>query len=167
MSVQVTDDSACSFWPTVTTSDSNGSGYHGAGGTDLRTKAKEWWPTSTVNGNHNVAGMTPTSGNGLETSAKQWATPTARDWKDTGNNVNYQRLADKSRLAGQVMVFSLPDLTPIGQPFTRDCGQRRLNPLFVEWLMGLPEGWISLEQRNCTCSAMELSRFRQRLHCRH
>jgi hypothetical protein len=27
--------------------------------------------------------------------------------------------------------------------------RRRLNPLFVEWLMGFPEGWISVEPINC------------------
>lgn len=34
---------------------------------------------------------------------------------------------------------------------------RRLNPKFVEWLMGLPEGWT-----DCGCSAMALSRFKRR-----
>lgn len=110
------------------------------------------WPTPTVNGNHNVRGMSLTSGDGLETSVRQWATPATRDYKDTGANVNWQAIADKTRLPGQAMVWdaesSHQDKTPTGQPLIHDTGQQRqLNPRFVEWLMGLPEGWISLEPR--------------------
>lgn len=37
------------------------------------------WPTPTVTGNHNVKGLSPTSGDGLATAMKNWATPRAED----------------------------------------------------------------------------------------
>lgn len=107
-------------WPTPSTSDTNGAGHHGDGAMDLRT------------------------------TVRQWATPATRDYKDTGANVNWQAIADKTRLPGQAMVWSAESLhqdkTPTGQPLTHDSGQRQLNPVFVEWLMGLPEGWTSVER---------------------
>ena len=101
------------------------------------------WPTPTVNGNHNLAGMSPTSGDGLETKAKQWPTPNARDWKDGRLNAEYTNARPLNEVA---TAFSPPGLTPTGQQSPPDSGPRQLNPLFVEWLMGLPEGWTSVEQ---------------------
>ena len=62
-----------------------------------------------------------------------WATPTSRDYKDSGPNTNYQHAAEKVRLAGQVVVRSQDE---VGS----------LNPDWVEaHLMSLPEGWTRLE----------------------
>lgn len=54
---------------------------HGQGGLDLQTAVK-LWPTPTVNGNNNVKGSSPKSGDGLSTAVKRehWPTPTAFDW---------------------------------------------------------------------------------------
>jgi hypothetical protein len=41
------------------------------------------WPTATVKGDHNRAGLSPTSGDGLAVAAKRWATPTAADSEGT------------------------------------------------------------------------------------
>ena len=60
-------------------------------------------------------------------------TPTARDYKDSGEKVNYKKLADKKRLAG-VLVESC-----------RGTGKASyLNPFFVEEMMGYPVGWTDL-----------------------
>lgn len=59
------------------------------------------------------------------TASGSWPTPTARDWKDTGPNVNYDKLRRKFRLAGFVN----------GPP----------NPPWVEWLMGFPIEWTDCE----------------------
>ena len=65
--------------------------------------------------------------------AKRWATPTARDHKDIGKNTNYQRLAKKSILAGQVVIKDQDT-------------EASLNPAWSErYLMSLPEGWTLLE----------------------
>lgn len=81
-----------------------------------------------------------------------WPTATARDWKDDGANVNWLRLASKTRLAG-VAVHSCLDgpLAPLmsmhgEKSWLSDHGSRHrsLNPLFVAWLMGWTwwlEGW--------------------------
>ena len=53
-------------------------------------------------------------------------TPTARDYKDSGPNVNYPALKKKARLAGHL------------------CGPP--SPLFVEWLMGFPPGWLGFDR---------------------
>lgn len=59
-------------------------------------------------------------------------TPTARDWKDTGQNSNYKRMAEKSILSGVVMMKQ----EKVGG---------KLNPDFVEFLMGYPLGWTEIE----------------------
>ena len=43
------------------------------------------WPTVTVNGNYNRAGLSAKSGDGLATAVARWPTPNARDWKDGGS----------------------------------------------------------------------------------
>jgi len=62
-------------------------------------------------------------------------TPTARDWKDTGQNTNYTRMAKKSILSGVVMMKQ----KKVGG---------RLNPEFVEFLMGYPLGWTEIETKD-------------------
>ena len=55
-------------------------------------------------------------------------TPTSRDWKDSGENMNYKKAAEKKRLAG---VLNHTHSNLIGEGTT-------LNPQFVEIMMGLP-----------------------------
>tara|TARA_R110002012_G_scaffold44698_1_gene119492 strand:- start:112 stop:747 length:636 start_codon:yes stop_codon:yes gene_type:complete len=64
-------------------------------------------------------------GSKLEESVAMVPTPTARDYKDNGLNTNYQKAKEKNRLAG----------TAGGS----------LNPTWVEWLMGYPNGWTDLK----------------------
>jgi hypothetical protein len=61
-------------------------------------------------------------------------TPTSRDWKDSGENMNYKKAAEKKRLAG-VLNHTHLDLT--GEDTT-------LNPAFVEEMMGFPLGWTQI-----------------------
>ena len=46
--------------------------------------AFSFWPTATVNGNHNRKGLTATSGDGRATAARQWPTPTVNDSRNDG-----------------------------------------------------------------------------------
>jgi hypothetical protein len=62
-------------------------------------------------------------------------TPAARDYKDFGPNVDYQKVAAKSKLAGVVMINQQD--YPAQQSGS-------LNPDWVEWLMGVPTGWTDL-----------------------
>ena len=61
-------------------------------------------------------------------------TPTARDYKDAGPNVNYKKAAKKSRLPGVVVT----SLNAIGEA-------TYLNPSFVEEMMGYPAGYTDLK----------------------
>jgi hypothetical protein len=61
-----------------------------------------------------------------------YPTPTARDWKDTGINSNYKRMAEKSILSGTVMMKQ----KKVGG---------KLNPEFVEFLMGYPLNWTKID----------------------
>ena len=61
-------------------------------------------------------------------------TLTAREHKDSGPNVNYHKLAKKSRLSG-VLVLSCSH--QLG-------GATYLNPCFAEEMMGYPAGWTDL-----------------------
>jgi hypothetical protein len=61
-------------------------------------------------------------------------TPTTRDYKDAGPNVNFQKVASKSKLSG-VVVMSCQA--------TGDATY--LNPCFVEEMMGFPVEWTALK----------------------
>ena len=124
------------------------------------------WPTPTVKGNYNKKGLSAKSGDGLATAvnkARMWPTPMARDYKDTGQNTNYEALAKKGKLAGAVMWptpmahearLGYQDRSR-GKKGTQESlttkvinnlGGRQevsgqLNPEWVEWLMGFPIGW--------------------------
>lgn len=72
------------------------------------------WPTCTVHGNDNRAGLSPTSGDGLQTAAKDWA---------------------RSHLAALTSKDG-PECLRYDPTLHRLC----LNPAFVEWLMGWSDG---------------------------
>lgn len=76
------------------------------------------WPTPTVNGNNNRAGLSAKSGNGLATAVRMWPTP--RQQSSTGVSNHGEGGPDLQTVAG---------------------GQ--LNPDWVEQLMGFPEGWTN------------------------
>lgn len=115
------------------------------------------------------------SGTTLTDFIRTWPTPTARDHKDTGENTNYQRIADRSGLAGVVQVREPSWPTPVARDAqsylkvkrgsgSQESGMERipplavavspdgppanggqLNPTWVEWLMGFPTAWTVCE----------------------
>lgn len=95
----------------------------------------------------------------LANQVSLWQTPNARDWKsETGSENNtYDKSPNLSR-----QVYRLSHQDPVTQdgPTSSECDQtslqpsvsmkprlltRRLNPRFVEWLMGFPLGWTELD----------------------
>ena len=76
------------------------------------------WPTPTVNGNNNRAGLSAKSGDGLATAVRMWPTP--RRQSSTGVSEHGEGGPDLQTVAG---------------------GQ--LNPDWVEQLMNFPEGWTN------------------------
>jgi hypothetical protein len=78
--------------------------------------------------------------------AEHWQTPNARDWKsETGSeNNSYDKPPNLSR---QVYRLSRQDQPIPDGPTSSPTGRtslQRLNPRFVEWLMGFPIGWTEL-----------------------
>ena len=92
----------------------------------LRTSATDsgLWPTPTVSGNYNRKGASKHSGDGLATRVRNFATPTARDWKSGKAS---QATMDRN-----------------SRPLSEQIGGS-LNPTWVEWLMGWPLGWTDLQ----------------------
>ena len=88
------------------------------------TQAVQMWPTATVNGNHNRKGLSKTSGDGLATAVKKCGTPKAQDSRHAKTD------RGKFNLGEQVAGI-------------HDGGD--LNPDWVEWLMGWPIYWTSLQ----------------------
>ena len=83
------------------------------------------WPTPTRCGNYNRKGLSKNSGDGLATAVKTWPTPKCQDSRAALTDRH------KSNL-GEVVHGGLETLP------TKTA---RLNPNWVEWLMGWPIGW--------------------------
>lgn len=115
-------ESGVTLLPTPTASDTNGAGSHGAGGLDLRTTVALLPPPRTAN-NENRQSETHAGarGNfhGLLTGQVSWGEYAAAisRWENIHGTV--------------------PEPT---EPGTK---RPRLNPAFVEWMMGLPAGWVT------------------------
>ncbi len=91
------------------------------------------WPTPTVKGNYNKKGLSPASGDGLATAVNRahWPAPCAMQRKGWAKNHN--RAQSDDRL----------DYT-IERQAAESGETGRLNPDWVEWLMGWPSGWTDL-----------------------
>lgn len=95
---------------------------------------KSLWPTPTVCGNYNRKGVSATSGDGLATAVKMWPTPQASDNRDRGN-LSTPAIARRVEIGKQVSLSMC--VSPMNG---------RLNPQWVEWLMGWPIGHTDLKQ---------------------
>ena len=113
---------------------------------DLQDQVRDvrLYPTPIVCGNNNRKGASKTSGDGLETVIQRmtYPTPLASDWKDRGNldNPCVQRRLEKFKQITLSMIVQ----TPSGQ-MTPQMQKARLNPNWVEWLMGWTIGWTDLK----------------------
>lgn len=117
------------------------------------------WPTPTVCGNNNRKGLSKTSGDGLATAVLRYPTPNCSGM-DGGSN---SRKANKRRGIHQ-MLYPTPTChdtkanISLRQNHQNGLGEvvhggletpptktARLNPNWVEWLMGWPIGWTDLK----------------------
>lgn len=128
-------------WATPLGRDGSGAG-HSSNDRDLQREVKNW-PSPNVSSIDNRKGASPTSGDGIQTAAKAWATPDAS--VGTGYNQSASPGASiRPQLAAQAASCGPPDPTTgnSGEESTPVTGPRsQLNPAFVEWLMGYPDGW--------------------------
>ena len=88
----------------------------------------------------------------LETAVKRWPTPTARDWKDGGYCPNVEVNGLLGRAVWPTPTTKANQAAPSIQSRGQACRNLRaatnggaLNPTWVEWLMGFPDGWTDLE----------------------
>jgi hypothetical protein len=133
-----TSGNASGFWQTPVADDAanRAVGKWNSRG-EPKLSAQVMFPTPTVCGNYNRKGLSATSGDGLATvvQAKTYPTATATAYK--GWSPNHNRASTDDRLDYTVERESfLP-----GQPTP----PMRLNPDWVEWLMGWPIGHTALK----------------------
>lgn len=123
--------------PTPTGSDTNGAGQHGNGGIDLRT-AVTLLPTTTTQDAANNGGPSQFGRNTrpLNTEVLLLPTPAVNDMGKASRWGDYA-----AAIARWESVIRRPAPAPT-EPTGRD-GAHRLSPKFTEWMMGLPEGWIT------------------------
>lgn len=147
------------LWPTITahTPDMESNGPNGHSGTYLAGKVKQWGTPAANDANKtphcevnsNQAGLAKSVGLEMQ---KQWGTPTARDHKSGRGNEERE----------------YKELTPMVE--RTQAG--KLNPRWVETLMGLPVGWVmpsckspvTIELTNCAFSATESFQQQQSEH---
>lgn len=82
--------------------------------------------------------------NGLTARALAWPTPTARVSGDGETPTTWDARNNRGAIRGAPLTITALRHSGTG------C---LLNPRFVEWLMGLPTGWVSLDALNCERSA--------------
>ena len=111
----------------------------------------------------NAAAEAPNLGSNIKNGPKsllaqaQWATPVASDdgKKVTSASLQPGLIGQSSDFAGRL------DPEKTGRLSLNAYGRPRLNPRFVEGLMGCPIGWTSLVATNCTSWATASSPSRQ------
>lgn len=137
-------DSLAKMWPTTTTSDakmSGAQGYSSEGhhaGTTLTDAAIRNW--STPRANERQQQNSANAGEALSKQTKSWPTPATRDYKcPNGPEHLAKERGHHDQLPNAVILSGLPDPTATGAESIP--GTSRLNPAFVEWLMGWPEDW--------------------------
>tara|TARA_Y100000015_G_scaffold36230_1_gene37353 strand:- start:60 stop:515 length:456 start_codon:yes stop_codon:yes gene_type:complete len=100
---------------------------------------KKMWPTPRVTGQENLDTLIKRKGlkkalqHNLTAAVQMWPTPRASEYKDTGpvGSKSHSHMQEKKYLCAAVKD---PE-QPLGM----------LNPQWVEWLMGYPEGWTDLK----------------------
>lgn len=92
------------------------------------------WPTPTVKGNHNRKGASPTSGDGLAVAVAKFPTPRAIDGRSKGNGPRPDTLTGATTYKdGERIMVSTSSGEVTG----------KLNPRWVDWLMGYPIDWTA------------------------
>ena len=148
---------------------------------DLPREALSWmttlWPTPTSSVDSGSAKYSIESGRHAGTTltdaVQLWPTPAARDVKGANSPESQRTRAFAKTANGQQLpnyiahFWCPPDQTMrVAGPPPSPSGPispQRLNPAFVEWLMGWPEGWSSAHSDSAS-SAMASTRWQQQWH---
>jgi hypothetical protein len=146
---QITIAEQAEHWPTP---DANTSSYsNGVMGPNIREMATNWQTPATDS--FRSRGGDRKEEPGLDQQARMFPTPAARDYRTPNKTPDAERRENKKGPQLQNFVAHHLDLTsppvppiPAGQKSSQNSPPlpRRLNPRFVEWLMGFPIGWTEL-----------------------
>jgi hypothetical protein len=129
----------------------------GKGGRDLTSETQNW-ATPKHQDSHGGSGKNVQGGPSLtdQVKDKAWPTPRSRDWKGSGPTVirkdgksrmdQLDTAAEQSQLGpqGPQTLKDGPEYLPSDQTSPQPSPKRLLSSRFVEWLQGLPQGWVSL-----------------------
>jgi hypothetical protein len=139
--IQMTLDMAVRMWPTPSAMDGMRAGK--------ADDPQEWLVRSKEKAKHGIRLHLP-----LNVAVKRWPTPTTQDFKGRGPNSRQQGLPDKVRRfptpSAQMAKHANPteweleNREKIQKQLHIEVGGQ-LNPDWVEWLMGWPIHWTSLE----------------------
>ena len=158
-SARLIRESESSSWPTTTTRDwkdtmntvppSIGKTRGLTLGNAVAKELKKNWSTPTVMDTANIQKPRKKNPSGgqkppLCQEVKNWPTATARDWKGCGNAIT--RKDGKHRIDNleAVIKYGHPDRDNPNTNGKNQGSQGKLNPNWVEHLMGLPVGWTDL-----------------------
>lgn len=106
-------------------------------GTIGSTECSLTWKERTTPAGRSFFQLVPSTPRTGETVFGLWPTPTARDWKDSGKNANYKKIASKHKLAGIVVFVHGGGSSNAAEMESID----GLHPEFLAWLMGFPPEW--------------------------
>lgn len=137
-------------WTTPTALERSGQGEQNRA---LVLDVKNWPTPNAHDGRRPGADLNSTQGMNLSRDAALWPTPAARDHKGSCAEGGLTRMDGKSRmdqLANAAVFSPLGQALKDGQPSSpstpgspQPSETKKLNPYFVEWLMGWPAGWTS------------------------
>jgi hypothetical protein len=170
-SARRTRGSGCSSSESARAEDAESSGKrHGRGVSDTLTAATGDWSTCSTPMAHDArregGSSTTTNGASLDRDARTWPTPGANDHKGSAEMGQRRGQLDEATEHWQPQQAeshcSLPAPATStdggGSSSTGPTSRPRLNPAFVEWLMGWPGGWTDFAP-----AATELSLWRRRM----
>ena len=163
---QTTRGTGFGLWATPAASDGQRGGMITGQSLPQMVNTPDKWPTPTVQDSEQAGGkgciLSGKRGLSLHQATQLWPSPNARDWKDSGasqGNRKFPNLVTQvhwptprsadhkgatsadamSKAAARGFKPNLPELTAAVS------GGGKLNPTWVEWLMGWPLGWTDLK----------------------
>ena len=138
--VCLTAESGCSLWPTKIATSVSQTAPGRTGGVTLEVVAEKNWPSPDANCHKGSAKPGQRVCQIDEAAEQKWSTPNA-----SGQNWSHRHEFLSMPLHRQAL--TKPNVGP--QSLTKIRGSRpRLNPAFVEWLMGFPPLWTETEPKD-------------------